>query len=152
MRSRTSSERGGPAATAAPSVAAHLRAGVEVGLGTAVLDAAVWAAARAAGADLLVPGPGGAAPEPVGLAAVVVFSVLPLVVASVVLRMLATRSGDRTARRWTLLAAGVTVVSFAPLAQPGIGVGTVVALGAMHLVAGAAAIVVLPRRVAAVVG
>lgn len=105
---------------------------------TAVAGAGlVWAAGTALlSHDLVVPQSGGRSPLTVTLPMVVFVSALAALLGWGTLAVLerATRRGTRI---WVGLAVAVLLVSFAPLAAPGLATGTRIVLGLLHLVVGA---------------
>lgn len=131
----------------ASGFAAHLRAGSIAGLTAAAVNVLVRLVGSAAGADLAVTTPGATDPMVVPVGAVVAFSLLPVLVGGAVRAALLARLGDRGARVWPGLVVAVTVVSCAPLLDPALSGATRAVLGLMHVVAGAAALWVLPRAV-----
>lgn len=128
-----------------PGLAAHLRAGSIAGLVAAAVNVLLRTVGTAAGADLAVTTPGAMDPMVVPVGAVVAFSLLPVLVGGAVRAALLARSGARGARWWPGLVVAVTLVSCAPLLDPALSGATRAVLGLMHLVAGAAALWVLPR-------
>jgi len=104
----------------------------------AVINVAVYLIATAAGVEILVPQ--GATPTPLSVAPVVVFTIVPLVLAAVLLLVL-RRVGVSSPR---VFAGIVVVVSLLSLAAPltaDLTASNKLVLAAMHMVAGLAALV-----------
>jgi hypothetical protein len=113
------------------------RTGLVIAL-AAVINVAVYLIATAAGVEILVPQ--GSTPTPLSVAPVVVFTIVPLVLAAVLLLVL-RRVGVSSPR---VFAGVVVVVSLLSLAAPltaDLTASNKLVLAAMHLVAGLAALV-----------
>jgi len=116
-----------------------LLGGLAAGLVAAVVNALVFALG---GIDpnVLAPGVG----QPIALPAVILASLLPNVLGG--LALWAVLRAGRGVRTFQIIVAVATVLSMLqPLTIPGAQVGMVLTLEVMHLVAGAAAILVTPR-------
>jgi hypothetical protein len=113
------------------------RTGLVIAL-AAVINVAVYFIATAAGVEILVPQ--GSTPSPLSVVPVVVFTIVPLVLAAVLLLVL-RRVGVSSPR---VFAGIVVVVSLLSLAAPltaDLTASNKLVLAAMHLVAGLAALV-----------
>ncbi|MER5334323.1 DUF6069 family protein [Micromonospora sp. NPDC002717] len=117
-----------------------------LGVGAAVLACAlIWTVGAIAGVDYTVENPGQPA-FTVGLAPVVVFSLVSALVGWVVLVVLERFLGRRAAVVWAVLAVVLALLSLAPVFATEATAGAKVALGAMHLAVAAALIPLLPAR------
>lgn len=127
----------------APSPGAAWRAGAVAGLLAAALNVAVLLVAGAVGADLLVRPVAGQPAETVGIPMVLLMTLAPVVVGTVLLVVLARRARAWDALAWIGLAAGLltTPAPFFVDAR----LGTAVALAAMHVVTGVVWFVVVRR-------
>lgn len=129
--------RTSPAATRT-TLGPALLGGLTAGVAAAVVNAVIHATGVI---DQTVETPAGG---PIPLAAVITFSVVPNVIGGAVFWALARWTGSPL-RPWRIVVAAVTVVSFGTVAQlPDAPVSMVVALVAMHVIAGAAAYAVTP--------
>jgi hypothetical protein len=112
------------------------RAGLVIAAAAAV-NLAVYLVAKAAGVELLVPM--GAAPVPLEAAPVIVFTVVPLVLAAVLLLAL-RRVGVASAAVFAAVAAVVLLLSLAAPLAADLAASNKLVLASMHLVAGFAAL------------
>ena len=102
-----------------------------------VVNLAVYLVAKAAGVEILVPM--GASPVPLEAAPVVVFTVVPLVLAAVLLLVL-RRVGVASPAVFTGVAAVVLLLSLAAPLTADLAVSNKLVLASMHAVAGLAAL------------
>jgi hypothetical protein len=133
-----------------PALQFWKRTGLVIAAAT-VINVAVYLIAKAGGVEILVPM--GASPVPLSAALVVVFTIVPLVLAAVFLLVL-RRVGVSSSRAFASVVLIVAVLSLlAPLAAD-LTVSNKLVLATMHVVAGLAALLGLaplfrPSRVAA---
>jgi hypothetical protein len=102
-----------------------------------VINAAVYLIAKAAGVEILVPQ--GGSPTPLSVVPVVVFTIVPLVLAAVLLLVL-RRVGVSSQRVFAGVVVVVTALSLLAPLTADLTVSNKLALGAMHVVAGLAAL------------
>lgn len=103
-----------------------------------VINVAVYLIAKAAGVEVLVPQ--GAAPTPLSVVPVVLFTIIPLVLAAVLILVL-RRIGQSTPRVFAgVVVVGTALSLLAPLTAD-LTVSNKLALVAMHVAAGLAALV-----------
>ena len=128
------------------SLGSSLLAGLVAGVVAAIVNALIFATGLI---DQSVETPTGAA---ISLAPVVIFSIVPNILGAVVFWALQRRTSTPL-RTWHIVVAAVTVLSFVTiLGLEGAPVSMMLALAAMHVVAGIAAYVVTPaaaQRIAA---
>lgn len=119
------------------SLGRALLGGAAAGVVAAIVNALLYATGVI---DQSVATPQG---QPITLVPVVLFSLVPNVIGGVV--FWAMRNTGRPMRLWTVTVTVVTVVSFVtPFTLSGAPLSMVLALIAMHVVAGAAALIVIP--------
>ncbi|MGN9778912.1 DUF6069 family protein [Micromonospora sp. H33] len=129
-------------ATVTPSATRRRALAVVAAVAACVL---IWVVGRLSGVDFTVKNPG--QPEAVvGLAQVVVFSLVASLLGWGVLALLERVARRRAAVVWTVLAVVVALVSLAPLAATDATAGAKVTLGAMHLAVAAVLVTLLPTR------
>jgi hypothetical protein len=88
-------------------------------------------------------------PQPMNVAAVVMFSVLGVLVGAAVLALI-IRQSARPVRMFRIVGIVFLVAyAFAPFTIPGAPIGYILALEVLHLVAGAIALIWLPRLIRA---
>jgi hypothetical protein len=117
-----------------------------LGVGAAVLACAlIWIVGAVAGVDYTVENPGQPA-FTVGLAPVVLFSLVSALVGWVGLVVLERLLGRRAGVVWTALAAALALLSLVPVFATEATGGAKIALGAMHLAVAAVLIPLLPAR------
>lgn len=113
-----------------------LRAAVPVGLVAAMLNFVVFFAARAVGVDFVGEFQPGAGIQPIPVPMIGVSTQIGAVIGSLLLWRLGRRPGG--VRLFTIIAGLFAVLSVGgPVGLVGASVGTKVALGVMHIVAGA---------------
>ncbi len=137
----TTSTTPAPSSTAPPAHAAGrpIARGAALGIAFAVVaDVAIWAIGRAGAPTRVITG---SSPDGVdlGVPEVVVTAVVAIGLGAVLLWLL-ERSGRDRLRAWNLVAVVVAVVSALPLLRLDVDAASKVALVAMHLATGAAAI------------
>ncbi|MFI0793638.1 DUF6069 family protein [Micromonospora rubida] len=117
-----------------------------LGVAAAVLaPVLVWIVGALAGVDYTVENPGQPA-FVVGLAPVVLFSLVSALVGWVGLVVLERIAGRRAGIIWTALAVVLALLSLVPVFAAEATVGAKVALGATHLAVAAVLIALLPAR------
>ena len=103
-----------------------------------VINVAVYLIATAAGVEILVPQ--GASPTPLSVVPVVLFTIVPLVLAAVLLLVL-RRLGVSSPRAFAGLVLVVTVLSLLAPLTAGLTASNTLVLATMHIVAGLGALV-----------